>query len=127
MDTLESKIRAMNREVLALKTSHPLKSFFKTFWSELEIEIPADENVQTIYYEITYVDGSQPILTDVAASVDEEFIGNSWSGMFNLQSPVGNKQIFVVWDFTEPDGLTIYATFQSTRQIMAIRKIAPPN
>lgn len=127
MDTLEKKIRSLNREVLALKTSHPLKSWFKTFWHELTIEIPANEHQQTLYYEITYIDGDQPILTDVAASIDENMIGFAWPGIFNLESPVGNKQIFVVFSYAESDGLNVYATFQSTRQIMSIRRINDPN
>lgn len=127
METLEKKIRSLNREVLALKTSHPLKSWFKTFWHEFTIDIPIDDHQMTLYYEVTYVEGDQPILTDVAASVDEDMIGFAWPGIFKLESPVGNKQIFVVFSYSTQDGYRIYATFQSTRQIMGIRKINPPN
>lgn len=127
MDNLEKKIRTLNREILALKTAHPLKSFFKTFWAEFEIEIPVSDHYVSQYYEITYVDGSQPILADIGASTDENFIGQSWPGMFNLESPSGNKQILVIWSYDQPDGLTLYATIQSTRQIMSIRRIADPN
>lgn len=127
MDTLENKIRAMNREVLALKTFHPLKSYFRTFWSEYDIEIQASEHYQTIYYEITYIDGGQPILTDIGATIDESGIGEAWPGMFNLESPNNNKQIVVIWSYAQSEDLTLHMTVQSTRQIMSIRRIADPN
>ena len=127
MDTLEKKIRMLNREILALKTSHPLKSFFRTFWAEFTITIPVSDYSQIQYYEITYADGSQPILADVGASIDEEGIGQAWPGMFNLESPIGNKQILVVWSYYQTEEQTIYATIQSTRQILGVRKINPPN
>lgn len=124
MDTLENKIRAMNREVLALKTSHPLKSFFKTFWAEFTITIPVSDHNITQYYEITYVDGSQPILADVGASIGKDELGQSWAGMYNLESPVGNTQILEVWSYWQSEETTIYATIQSTRQIVSIRRLS---
>lgn len=124
MDTLENKIRMFNREILALKTSHPLKSYFKTFWAEFTITIPVSDHNITQYYEITYVDGSQPILSDVGASIGKDEIGQSWAGMYNLESPVGNTQVLVVWSYYQTEETTIYATIQSTRQIVSIRRLS---
>lgn len=128
MDTLEKRIRELNREILRLKTSQPLISGMKTWWAQHTFELeaivpdPYSPQVNTSYYfEITYADGTQPILTDVGVVADT----NVWLAMAVLEEPVGNKQVFVIWDTGY--GSTVDLWFSSTRQIMGIRRIGPPN
>ena len=123
MDTLEKKIREMNREILRLKTSQPLVAGFKTWWAAYELELePVDpEETTTYYYEITYADGEQPILTEWGV-VSESTV---WVGMAVLESPVGNKQVIAFWD--TGSGIDIHLWFSSTRQILSIRKIPAPS
>lgn len=123
MDTLEKKIREINREVLRLKTSQPMVAGFKTWWASYEFTLEAIEPAQstTYYYEITYVDGEQPILAEWGVNQNSAV----WTGMAVLESPVGNKQIIAFWDTGY--GETIDIWFSTTRQIMSIRKVAEPN
>jgi hypothetical protein len=122
METLEKKIRELNREILRLKTSHPMASGMKTFWAEhtFELEEVSPHAYTSYYFEITYVDGNQPILTDWMP------LENSWTwvGMAILEAPMNNKQLFVVWD--SGYGGIIEVAFNSSRQILGIRKVAAP-
>lgn len=123
MDTLEKKIRELNREILRLKTSHPMASGMKTFWAEhtFELEEITPHAYKSYYYEITYVDGYQPILTDWMPLANS----NTWVGMAVLEAPVNNKQLFVVWDTGY--GQIIEIAFNSSRQILGIRRVNNPN
>lgn len=127
MNTIESKIKTMNREILALKTSHPLSSSMKTFWGEYTFELSQlapDEYshvYHTDYFEITYMDGNQPILSSVIANYNSDV----YIGMFVLESPVNNKQVLAIWGTGH--GVIVEAIISSSRQILGVKKINPPN
>ena len=132
MQTLEKKIRELNREILALKTSQPLVAGMRTFWAQYIFELealvpdPYDPPIHTTYYyEITYSSGSQPILTDIGSSIDMDPDSGVWLGMAVLESPKDNKQILAIWSTGYGD--TVAFWFCSTRQILGVRKINPPN
>lgn len=126
-ETLESRVRALNKEILALKTFQPVFSGIKTFWTrqafelEAKVQDPYSPAIKTsYYYEITYVEGNQPILTQIGTYLSEEEGTSSWEGMAVLGSPVGNKQklIFFDWGY----GSKIELWFNSSRQILSIRR-----
>lgn len=128
MDTLEKRIRELNREILRLKTSQPLVAGMRTFWAEHTFELEAkvtDQDSSAIYtsyyFEITYTEGEQPILTDVGASPDT----GTWLGMAILEEPSNNKQSLVIWDTGY--GNTVDLWFSSTRQILGIRRANDPS
>lgn len=106
---LESKIRELNREILRLKTSHPIASNMITFYG-----IYAWAGGERTY-EITYVEGNQPIMTWVL------FSKLSSTGYILLREPVGNKQIMID-ELGNGQGET-YALL-STRQILGVRLIS---
>ena len=123
-DSIEKKVREYNREILQIKTSHPLSSGMKTFWAqhtfELEQLVPSEYDpaiYHTYYFEITYMDGNQPILAAIATNY------NSYTmpGMFILESPIGNKQVLAIWDTGY--GSIVEAIINSSRQILGIRKL----
>jgi hypothetical protein len=128
METLEKKIKEMNREILRLKTSHPMASGMKTFWAEHTFELEAYVSdpyapavYHSYYFEITYIDGAQPILTDWTPLYNS----NVWLGMAVLEAPSNNKQILVIWDTGY--GNIVELAFNSSRQILGIRRINDPN
>lgn len=112
MDTLESKIRMMNREVLALKTSQPLGSSMKTYYGRYQLPLVGDDKRH--YYEITYVPSSQPIMTEVYSDTTASLV---------LFTPNGNKQRMCD---LRPDTLEMEreVLIMSSRQILGIRKIS---
>lgn len=112
MTNLESEIREMNREILNLKTAHQMVSNMITFFGQYTWDGDWDNKNHT--YEITYVDGTQPIMTFDAEPhrVYDLLFGE----------PSGNKQIMYDMDAAHRAGDT-YALF-STRQILSIRKIS---
>lgn len=112
MDTLEKKIRELNREVLRLKTSQPLGSSMKSFYSTLTITYPGDGKNHE--YEITYADGEQPILTNIYSST---------TNMFVLLKPNGNVQRLID-SRTYAIEVTSSITILSSRQILGVRKIS---
>lgn len=108
-DNLESKIRELNREVLNIKTSHPIASnmitFYGTFtWAGGEKS-----------YEITYVEGSQPIMTWILYSK----LSNT--GYVIFKEPIGNKQIMID-ELGNGQGETF--ALLSTRQILSVRVVS---
>lgn len=128
MAVLDKKIRELNREILALKTSHPMASGMKTFWGEFTLELEAyvhDEydpaQFHTYYFEIEFVEGQQPILTNVFANYNT----TTWIGMMVLESPYNNKQILAVWDTGY--GNIIEIALSSSRQILGLRRVSDPN
>lgn len=122
METIEKKIREMNREVLRLKTSHPMSSGMKTFWGEYTLELEQTQNrSNTFYFEITYVDGSQPILTNLMANYNS----TTWLGMMVLESPSNNKQILAIWSAGWLEYI-VEVVISSTRQILGVRRVSAP-
>lgn len=122
METLEKKIRELNREILRLKTSHPMASGMKTFWAEhtFELEEVTPHATTSYYFEITYVDGYQPILTDWMPLENSA----TWIGMAVLEAPANNKQLFVICDTGYGEILEL--AFNSSRQILGIRRVNAP-
>lgn len=113
MISLESKIREFNREILRLKTAHPVASSMITFYGVYDYA--GDDDGKTHVYEITYVDGEQPILTT------EAFSDRIYEILFG--EPVGNKQLMYDMDAHHTVGFDKFALF-STRQILSVRKIS---
>lgn len=114
MANIEQKIREMNREILRIKTSHPVKSNMKTFWGNYNFL--QSSTLSTHTYEITYADGTQPILTIIANALN----GNEFEVIF--REPSGNKQIMIdTGGHHESD--TRY-TLLSTRQILGVRRLS---
>lgn len=111
MTNLDKKIRELNREILALKTAHPVASNMITFYGSFEFD--ADYDFKTHIYEITYVDGAQPIMTFSA------FHNRTWDILFGV--PSGNKQIMYDMDASHEEG-DIFTLF-STRKIVSVRKL----
>lgn len=107
-DNLESKIRELNREILRLKTSHPIASNMITFYGVYSWA--GGERT----YEITYVEGDQPIMTWALFSK----MGNT--GYVLFREPVGNKQIMVD-ELGNEQGETF--VLLSTRKILGVRVI----
>lgn len=112
MINLENKIRELNREILRLKTAHPVASSMITFYGVYNYA--NDDDGKTHIYEITYVEGEQPILTTQA------FGDRVYSNLFG--EPVGNKQLMYDMD-AHHWGNDQFALF-STRQILGVRKIS---
>lgn len=115
MKNIESKIKEFNREILRLKTQHPVKSNMKTFYGKYQF-YPDTDN-KTHEYEITYVEGSQPILTTL---IGVEFTGATRTIIFT--EPVGNKQIMLDMVAHHDQDLNFYLL--STRQILGVRRIS---
>lgn len=112
---IEEKIRDMNREILKLKTAHSLKSNMKTFYGNYTL--PNDDDGKTHRYEITYVEGEQPILSSI--------IGVEYSGSFKpvtMMEPTGNKQILL--DMNAHHSNSTKIVILSTRQIVGFRRIS---
>ena len=112
MDNLEKKIRSMNREILAIKTAQPVVANMITYYGEFEWI--GDSDLKTHKYEITYVDGTQPIMTFQA------FSDRDWDLLFGV--PNGNKQIMYDMQAAHSFGST-FALF-STRKIVSVRKLS---
>lgn len=117
MNTLESQVRMMNREVLALKTAQPLGSSMRTYYGKYKISTIGDGKRH--YYEITYAPSSQPIMTEVYNNTNMGFV---------LFSPVGDTQRMCD---LRPDVAEIETErevlIMSSRQILGIRRINDPN
>lgn len=112
MSNLEQKIKELNKEVLRLKTAHPVAATMITFYGEYPCAFLDDRNH---VYEITYVGGTQPIMTFDAHSLN--FLGELLFG-----EPVGNKQyIYAIGEYLAEE--TTFALF-STRQILSVRPIS---
>lgn len=111
MKTLESNIRMMNREVLALKTAQPIGSSMKTYYGQYQLPTVGDDKRH--YFEITYAPSSQPIMTEVYCNSGDSLV---------LFSPVGNTQ--KMGDL-RPDTLAYdrEVLIMSSRQILGVRKI----
>lgn len=112
---IENKIREMNREILRLKTSHPIKSNMKTFYGKYNLA--KDLDYKTHKYEITYVEGEQPILTTI---VGVDMTGSSRLNV--LMVPNNNKQIML--DMNAHHSGSTAIILLSTRQILGFRKIS---
>lgn len=110
--SIEQKIRQMNREILQLKTAHPVASNMITFYQEFTFDNDLDN--KTHRYEITYVDGTQPILTV------EAYSNNAWDLLFS--DVVNNKQIMYDMNASHSGGEKFGII--STRQIYSIRKLS---
>lgn len=110
---IESKIREMNREILNLKTAHNVKSNMITYYGKFTYDMDTDDKTHT--YEITYVDGEQPIMTML---IDAP---SAYATIFSI--PEGNKQI--MYDM-KADHLSDYTYFSllSTRRIVSVRKLS---
>lgn len=122
MKTLENKIRELNREILRLKTSHPMSSGMKTFWGEYTLELEQTQNrSHTFYFEITYVEGAQPILTNIMTNYNS----TTWIGMMVLESPSNNKQILAIWSAGWQEYI-LEIIISSSRQILGVRRINTP-
>lgn len=113
-DNLESKIKELNREILRLKTAHPVASNMITFYGVFKMPDPGSAKIMKL--EITYVEGNQPIMTWIGYSF------NSNSGYINFGEPVGNKQIMYAASPSIETGEN-YSLF-STRQILGIRRVS---
>ena len=113
MKTIEETIREYNREILALKTSHNVASTLKTYLGIFSYVAGTDENIHL--YEITYEDGTNPIMTWTA------WADNSRTGDLVLTVPQNNKQI--LYDIRpthdEDDEFALF----STRTISSVRRI----
>lgn len=111
-NTLDGKIKQFNREILALKTSHPVASNMMTFYYEFTFD--NDQDGQNHKYEITYMSGTQPIITVGT------FSNNTWDTL--LGDVVSDKQVLfdmrAYHENNETYGLV------STRQIMGVRKLS---
>jgi hypothetical protein len=112
MEILEKKIREFSKEILGLKTSQPLGSNMKSFYSTLTINYPGDGKNHE--YEITYADGGQPILTSIYSST---------TNMFVLLRPNGNTQRLID-SRTYAIEVNSSVTILSSRQILGVRKIS---
>lgn len=112
METLESKIREMNREILRIKTAQPLGSSMKTFYASYRLDYDGDEQLHT--YEITYRPSSQPIMTQIYCDTSDGLV---------LFEPVGDKQIMSDLKTAQ---IEIERTVMlcSSRQIMGVRKLS---
>lgn len=112
MANLEGKIRELNREILRLKTAHPVASSMITFHGVYDYA--PDDDGKTHIYEITYVEGEQPILTTQA------FNDRTWDNLFG--EPNGNKQLMYDMDahHWNDDQFALF----STRQILSVRKLS---
>lgn len=113
MDTLESKIRMMNREVLALKTSQPLGSSMKTYYGRYKLPSVGDDKRH--YFEITYVPSSQPIMTEVYCNATLSVI---------LFTPNGDTQRMCDLRPDPIEDEEREVLIMSSRQILGIRKIS---
>jgi hypothetical protein len=113
MKTLEKKVRDLNREILNLKSSHLLKSNMITFIGKFNYH--PDWDNQNHYYEITYVEGNQPIITCPV------FKDRFFESLLFLE-PQGNKQIMIDIDATHYEGRSFI--LESTRQILSVRYIS---
>lgn len=113
-ENLDKKIRDLNREILRLKTAHPVASNMLTFYSVFNWD--ADQDFKNHSYEITYVQGEQPILTIVGFS----YAANTGAILFG--EPEGNKQMMYDTNGYHEEGDTF--GLLSTRQILGIRKIS---
>lgn len=113
MNTLENQIREMNKEILNLKTGHLVVSSMITYhgW----FNFVESEESQTVIYEITYVEGNQPIITFTGYA-------DGIQGELTFGEPDGNKQL--MYDF-EGWHTAPYNRFEllSTRQILSIRRV----
>ena len=110
--SIESKIRDMNREILALKTEHPFVSDMITYYGTFTFAFMDEGNH---VYEITYVQGEQPILT-----FDVTSFGSTGELLFG--EPVGNVQL--MYSFEEYETFEPLIALCSTRQIISVRPIA---
>lgn len=113
MNNLESKIRGLNREILNLKTAHPLKANMITFYGEYHYKHEWDNRNHK--YEITYVEGDQPIITF------QLYNGSFFDSIFG--EPVGNKQIMYDINAAHAEGKDLFV-LASTRQILSVRYIS---
>lgn len=114
-DILEKKIRSMNREILNLKTSHPVASNMITFYGSFNWSPDQTQGYSNHIYEITYVAGNQPIMTWIAYS-------DSNIGWVKFGEPNGNKQYMYDTGSWHEEGEKF--GLLSTRQILGIRKIS---
>lgn len=112
MDTLESKIRSLNREILQIKTSHAVASSLKTFYGVYYYD--ADFDDYTHIYEISYTPGTNTIMT---------WLGWSWGTSSTVLGEIRNDKQFL-YDI-QPLHTSSSDTFAlfSTRQILSVRKI----
>lgn len=111
---LESKIREFNRAILQIKTSHPVVSNMIAYWGKYTWPDPGSSKL--LKFEITYVDGGQPIIT---------WIGETFSGTVGyilFGEPSGNKQI--MWAGSSSVVAGENYTLYSTRKIIGIRRIS---
>lgn len=113
---LEQKIRELNKEILMLKTAHPFVSSMITFYGNYTWDGDKTQGYSNHIYEITYVDGTQPIMTWLAYS---EQSNNGWV-MFG--EPNGNKQL--MYDTGSWHEVGEKYALLSTRQIIGVRKIS---
>lgn len=113
MNNIESKIRAMNREILDLKTAHPVVSSLRTFYGVFTFR--EGSRTGTDIYEITYASGTNTIMT---------WSGWAWNvsqGGLLLGAPLDDKQRFYDIDpyHFENDTFSIF----STRPILSVQYI----
>ncbi len=113
-DNLESKIRELNREILRLKTAHPVVSNMITFYGIFTWPNPG--GAKLLSFEITYVDGTQPIMTWIG------YAYNTNPGYVNFGEPSGNKQIMYACAPSVEEGHN-YSLF-STRKILGVRRLS---
>lgn len=109
MKSLDNTIKKMNREILALKTSQPLSSSMRTFYHLMTVTL-TDEELQ--YFEITYVPGTQPIMTRAYCDSSANIV---------LFSVDGDKQRFC--NSRTYNGETDILLL-TTRQILGVRRVA---
>lgn len=112
METLESKIKMMNREILSLKTSCPLSSSMRTYYGKYSLPVLGDNKIHT--YEITYTPSTQPIMTQIYCNSNFSFV---------LLSPVGDKQKICDIRLNSYEG-DREVLVMSSRQILGVRKIS---
>lgn len=113
MSTIESKIRELNREILRLKTAHPVASSLRTFYGIYTFVEGA--RTGTDVYEITFVDGANTIMT---------WNGWTWGvdqGGLTFGEVMNNKQRF--YDIEPFHGSDDEYTIFSTRQILSVTYI----
>lgn len=108
---IEQKIRQMNREILRLKTAHPVAANMITYYYEFTFDNDSDN--QNHQYEISYASGTQPILTV------EAYSNRSWELLFG--EVANDKQIMFDMDASHSNDEKFGII--STRQIIAIRKL----
>ena len=112
METLEYKIRFINREILRLKTAHPIASSLKTYYGEYYWVEGSRPGVDI--YEITYAPGTNTIMT---------WSGWAWgtSGGIILGEVQNDKQRFYDWNPYHTPSYTADFSIFSTRPILSVR------